>query len=246
MQYSGAGHVKGGDCDTVSKGDDHPGLGTSRFGPTRVNPRKQPRGGVCRPRRRLAWNAVSGTRFTHQQPAPSASPLPSPVALDTATTLPSTVTPAQEDAVRLPHDEGAHLSGLEWWFCNGHLSTETGQEFSYHFVTFQSVLPSGLTPQLAQLSWADHAVGLHLTQEQADAPHLEPSSGELDLPTAGWRMSGNGETYQLSFGTGDYAVELEAVSQRLAVQEHDPSSIRGESSVQLPPNARTESSAQQG
>ncbi len=150
-------------------------------------------------------------------PAPSASPLPSPVPLDTATALPATVTPAQEDAVRLPHDEGVHLSGLEWWYFNGHLSTETGQEFSYHFVTFQSVLPSGLTPRLAQLSWSDHANGLHVTKEEADAPLLEPSSGEFDLRTAGWRMSGNGETYQLSFGIGEYTVELEAVSQKPAV-----------------------------
>ena len=49
---------------------------------------------------------------------------------------------------------------------------------------------------------------------------MEPSSGEFDLPTAGWRMSGNGETYHLSFGTGDYTVELEAVSQKPAVLHH--------------------------
>ena len=54
--------------------------------------------------------------------------------------------------MRLPHDEGAHLLGLEWWYFNGHLATENGQEFSYHFVTFQSALTSGLTPRLAQLS----------------------------------------------------------------------------------------------
>ena len=74
--------------------------------------------------------------------------------------------------MRLPQDEGAHLSGLEWWYFNGHLKTESGQEFSYHFVTFQSVLPSGLAPRLAQLSWADHDNGLHLTEEKAAVPLL--------------------------------------------------------------------------
>ena len=101
--------------------------------------------------------------------------------------------------MRLPQDEGAHLSGLEWWYFNGHLKTESGQEFSYHFVTFQSVLPSGLAPRLAQLSWADHDNGLHLTEEKAAVPLLEPRSGEFDLPIAGWRMSGNGELYHLNF-----------------------------------------------
>ena len=149
--------------------------------------------------------------------APTSSPRPSPDPVATATAITATVTPAPEVTVRLPHDEGAHLSGLEWWYFNGHLTTENGQEFSYHFVTFQSVLPSGLTPRLAQLSWADHVNGLHLTEEKPDVSLLEPLSGEFDLPIAGWRMSGNGELYHLNFGTGDYAVELEAVSQKPAV-----------------------------
>ena len=152
--------------------------------------------------------------------APTSSPRPSPDPVATAAALPATVTPAPEDTVRLPHDEGAHLSGLEWWYFNGHLTTENGQEFSYHFVTFQSVLPSGLTPRLAQLSWADHVNGLHLTEEKPDVSLLEPLSGEFDLPIAGWRMSGNGELYHLNFGTGDYTVELEAVSQKPAVLHH--------------------------
>ena len=122
--------------------------------------------------------------------------------------------------MRLPQDEGAHLSGLEWWYFNGHLKTESGQEFSYHFVTFQSVLPSGLAPRLAQLSWADHDNGLHLTEEEAAVPLLEPRSGEFDLPIADWRMSGNGELYHLNFVAGDYTVELEAVSQKPAVLHH--------------------------
>ena len=152
--------------------------------------------------------------------APTSSPRPSPDPVATAAALPATVTPAPEVTVRLPHDEGAHLLDLEWWYFNGHLTTENGQEFSYHFVTFQSVLPSGLTPRLAQLSWADHANGLHLTEEKPDVSLLEPLSGEFDLPIAGWRMSGNGELYYLNFGTGDYTVELEAVSQKPAALHH--------------------------
>ena len=127
------------------------------------------------------------------------------------------MTSAPQETVRLPQDEGAHVSGLEWWYFNGHVATENGKEFSYHFVTFQSVLPSGLTFRLAQLSWADHANGLHLTDEEADASLTEPSSGEFDLPVAGWRMSGDGEVYDLNFGAGDYSMELEAVSQKPAV-----------------------------
>ena len=120
----------------------------------------------------------------------------------------------------LPHDEGAHLSPVEWWYFNGHLTTESGAEFSYHFVTFQSALPSGLTPRLAQLSWADHDKGLHLTAEQADLPFVEATSGSFDLPIAGWRMSGDGEDYALSFQAGEYDVRLRAVSRKPATLHH--------------------------
>ena len=123
--------------------------------------------------------------------------------------------------MQLPHDEGVHASPLEWWYFNGHVATESGRVFSYHFVTFQSVLEGGFTPRLAQLSWADHDMDLHLIAEQPDLPILETTSGEFDLSIAGWRMSGDSQTYHLSFQIGDYTVELEADSRKPAVLHHD-------------------------
>ena len=123
--------------------------------------------------------------------------------------------------MQLPHDEGVHASPLEWWYFNGHIATEGGRVFSYHFVTFQSVLADGFTPRLAQLSWADHDMDLHLTAEQPDLPVLETSSGEFDLFIADWRMSGDSQTYHLSFQIGDYNVELEADSRKPAILHHD-------------------------
>lgn len=122
--------------------------------------------------------------------------------------------------MRLPHDEGIHATPIEWWYFNGHLTTESGGQFSYHFVTFQSVLESGLTPRLTQLSWADHDRDLHLTGEQGSVQYLETTSGQFDLSTNGWRMIGNGHTYQLSFGIGDYDLELVAESRKPAVLHH--------------------------
>ena len=122
--------------------------------------------------------------------------------------------------MRLPHDEGVHLSPLEWWYFNGHLVSADGRKFSYHFVTFQSVLNAGLTPRVVQLSWADHSEDLHLAAEQATVSATEPSSGHFDLSTNDWRMSGDGDAYQLSFQIGDYSVDLEAHSVRTPVLHH--------------------------
>ena len=122
--------------------------------------------------------------------------------------------------MQLPRDEGIHLSPLEWWYFNGRLTTDTGQSFSYHFVTFQSALSSGITPRVAQLSWADHQQDLHLSGEQAVFASAEASSGSFGLSSNSWRMSGDGDTYQLSFQIGDYVVELEANSEKPAVLHH--------------------------
>ena len=165
--------------------------------------------------------ATPASTSTSRPPhTPSTSQRPSPEPAATAASHATTLSPAPEERVQLPHDESVHLSGLEWFYFNGHLTAENGQEFSYHFVTFQTVQPSGLTTRLAQLSWADHANVLHLTEERAAVPLPEASSGEFDMPTADWRMSGNGEDYHLSFGVGDYTVELEAESKKPAVLHH--------------------------
>ncbi len=150
------------------------------------------------------------------------SPAPPPTVTVPATSPPPpTTTPAPEAAVRLPHDEGAHLTPIEWWYFNGHLDTVDGRTFSYHFVTFQSALPSGLTPRLMQLSWTDHEEGIHLVEEKAAFPLIESDSGEFDLDAGGWRMSGNGSDFALSFNIGDYTVELNGNSTKPPVLHYE-------------------------
>ena len=180
----------------------------------------------------VALGACSGAANDSPDPTPSASPaptssatvLPSPTPAPSPTQTPTPApsppptptpitNPTADGVVQLPQDEGVHQTPLEWWYFNGHLTTESGQQFSYHFVTFQSVLPSGLSPRVAQLSWSDHDKAVHLTTEQAALPLLEGTSGEFDLSTIGWRMSGDAETYHLTFRAGNYAVELVAHSQ---------------------------------
>ena len=81
---------------------------------------------------------------------------------------------------------------------------------------FQLVLPSGLTPRLAQLGWADHSQGTHLKGERAGLPVPQATKGGFDLRVFEWSMSGDGEEYSLRFQEGEYAVELHATSQKPA------------------------------
>ncbi|PKB72078.1 MAG: hypothetical protein BZY87_02175 [SAR202 cluster bacterium Io17-Chloro-G6] len=118
--------------------------------------------------------------------------------------------------INLPDDEGAHLTPIEWWYFNGSLTDDTGAEYSFHYVTFQSVLPNGLTPRLLQLSWADHSKGVYLTAERPALPLLETTKGDFAFQVNDWSMAGDGTKYSMAFNTGEYFATLQAVSKKPA------------------------------
>jgi predicted secreted hydrolase len=60
---------------------------------------------------------------------PAPRPVPTPAAPE-PTPIPRPVS--------LPADEGTHDDRLEWWYYSGHLTAETGEQFGFHFVIFQS------------------------------------------------------------------------------------------------------------
>ena len=164
----------------------------------------------------LALAACGGT--SSPTLTPTAEPTPTPVPTATPTpTHPPTEPAASDDPVpyvRLPQDEGAHLTPVEWWYFNGHLADESGGDYSYHFVTFQLTLPDGPTVRIAQLSWADHAKGVHLIAELPETVEVEATSGEFDGSVSSWKMTGDGEEYSLAFQIGEYEVEMQAVSRK--------------------------------
>ena len=153
--------------------------------------------------------------------APAATQTPLPVATSTTQPPPTPTTAAlsvaRSSIVSLPDDEGAHLTAIEWWYFNGFLTDDTGAEYSFHYVTFQSVLPNGLTPRLLQLSWADHDKKVHLTAERPALPLLEATQGDFAFQVNDWSMAGDGKKYSMSFSTGEYSAILQAVSERPAI-----------------------------
>ncbi|MCH2503551.1 MAG: hypothetical protein MK126_11995 [Dehalococcoidia bacterium] len=114
--------------------------------------------------------------------------------------------------VTLPADEGPHDSVIEWWYFNGLLTDDRGQEYSYHYVTFQGEAVGAAVPHLLQASLGDHKAGRHLTGEQILLGSLDPDAAGVDASVNGWVMQGDGETYSLDFELGDYSLKLTAVS----------------------------------
>ena len=143
-------------------------------------------------------------------PDPTSAPQPSPTATAGVLSLP------RKSFVSLPGDEGAHLTPIEWWYFNGHLTDDTGGDYSFHYVTFQSVLPNGFTPRLLQLSWADHGKEVYLTDERPELPLLEATKAAFSFQVNDWSMAGDGTDYSMTFDTGGYSVALQAVSNKPA------------------------------
>ena len=143
-------------------------------------------------------------------PDPTSTPQPSPPATAGVLSLP------KQSFVSLPGDEGAHLTPIEWWYFNGLLTDDTGGDYSFHYVTFQSVLPNGFTPRLLQLSWADHGKEVYLTDERPELPLLEATKAGFSFQVNDWSMAGDGTDYSMTFNTGEYSVALQAVSNKPA------------------------------
>ena len=53
------------------------------------------------------------------------------------TSGPAQPTPAPR-SVSIPADERSHDDRLEWWYYHGHLTADSGEEFGFHSVIFQS------------------------------------------------------------------------------------------------------------
>lgn len=126
--------------------------------------------------------ACSGTQELRPIPTPSpAEPTPVP------------------RPVSIPADERSHDERLEWWYYNGHLYADSGEEFGFHFVIFKAL--DGDEPAYsAQLGITDvqalsHNLDSRLfagNAEQADADlfRLQISDWSLDITEASHRIRG--------------------------------------------------------
>ena len=119
-----------------------------------------------------------------------------------------------EPLVTLPKDEGPHDSSIEWWYFNGLLTDDRGEEYSFHYVTFQGAGAGTAVPHLLQASLGDHTAGKHLTGEQILLDALDRDATGVDIAVNGWKMQGDGESYNLKFKLDGYSLDLMAVPSR--------------------------------
>jgi len=94
----------------------------------------------------------------------------------------------QAKLVQLPADDAPHDLQTEWWYYNGHLRTDTGKYFSFHYVVFLE--NSLLTLTAMHVSVTDHQSGRRYTEQLRTGGN--PSVGTIDsfnFVFGGWEMS---------------------------------------------------------
>ncbi len=110
-------------------------------------------------------------------PSRSVPPPPSPIP-----------TPAPRNIV-LPEDEGTHENRLEWWYYNGHLTTETDEMFGYHFVIFQQRIGNGSPVYFAQFTITDASGGRHIERANVITTDAGDNGDHtLNLDMNGWSL----------------------------------------------------------
>jgi predicted secreted hydrolase len=112
------------------------------------------------------------------------------------------------ELVSLPADDAAHDYYTEWWYYNGHLQTQDGRRFSFHYVIFVINRMAGHT--VAHASFIDHDSGRHFIAQQRTAgkPKDEIRDG-FDFEWTNWKMTGSDGTDHLAVDTPDFSFDLQ-------------------------------------
>jgi len=111
-------------------------------------------------------------------------------------------------------NEVNHDSRLEWWYHSGHLVTESGREFGFHFSLFKSDVDSLGTVEsqnfVAQLGILDVRTGEHYETSRAQAGARAVGDAPMTLGVADWAYGvlPNGGAHMIAAFGDEIGLEL--------------------------------------
>jgi predicted secreted hydrolase len=134
-------------------------------------------------------------------------------------TTPGASTPVP---IAFPRDDGAHDSGIEWWYFTGHLFTATGDRYGFEYVVFRARQGS-LEGYIAHVAVTDNQRrSFHYDQRVLGAKGVAGSAAPLDLNLDGWTMRGGDGAFALAAAIPGYALRLDvATTKPAALHEGD-------------------------
>jgi predicted secreted hydrolase len=113
--------------------------------------------------------------------------------------------------VQLPKDDAPHQSQIEWWYYNGHLSSESGKQFSFHDTVF--LVNSVMNHMISHVSFNDHQTGEHYSyQRKTGGNSSVETNNRFDFYQSGWQMTGGDGNDRLKVTTKDFSFDLQLTS----------------------------------
>ncbi len=113
--------------------------------------------------------------------------------------------------VKLPWDDAPHKVKIEWWYYNGHLTTESDKQYSFHDTVF---LINNLTSHMvSHVSLTNHETGEHFTVQRRTGgnPSVNTKNG-FDFNQGNWIMKGTNGHDKLKVTTRHFNFDLSLTS----------------------------------
>ncbi len=109
--------------------------------------------------------------------------------------------------VKLPKDDARHQDQIEWWYYNGHLSTASGKQYSFHDTVF--LVNSLMNHMISHVSFNDHQTGKHFTDQHKTGGNTSVATKDrFKFNQSGWLMTGGNGQDRLKVTTKDFSFNL--------------------------------------
>jgi predicted secreted hydrolase len=113
--------------------------------------------------------------------------------------------------IKLPRDDAPHQAKIEWWYYNGHLTSESGKQFSFHDTVF---LVNSMTSHIvSHVSLNDHQTGKYFTHQLRSGGNPSVNTvSRFEFKQGDWLMAGGNGKDRLKIITQDFSFDLDVIS----------------------------------
>lgn len=111
-------------------------------------------------------------------------------------------------AVSLPKDDAPHQAGMEWWYYNGHLKSQSGKQYSFHYTVF--LLSNLMNHVVIHASLSNHQSGEHFTAQRRTGGNSSINTKDhFKFKQGSWIMEGGDGRDKLKVATTEFNFDLD-------------------------------------
>jgi len=114
---------------------------------------------------------------------------------------------AKHEKVVLPRDDAPHQSAVEWWYYNGHLMSESGVPYSFHYTVF--LIKSVVNHMVGHVSFNNNKTGeRYIAQRRTGGNNSIKTKNRFKFEQDGWVMQGGNGSDELIIRSPEFGFNL--------------------------------------